>query len=135
MHEIEIADTSKIFDVELAAYLIYPEMAEYTCEKLFPQEFDGLQLPNNSPAAQVTAIEKLGKLYAEKLVELDMKKLYDEVELPLTKVLANMESYNAILIKQGCAQEERMKLLHDLAVQQMKTLSNLGVANLLQINS
>ena len=46
-----------------------------------------------------------------------------------------MESYNAILIKQEKSQAERMRLLHDLAVQQMKTLSNLGVANLLQINS
>ena len=38
-------------------------------------------------------------------------------------VLANMESYNAILIQQGKAQEERMNLLHELAVQQMSTMS------------
>lgn len=37
-------------------------------------------------------------------------------------VLANMESYNAILIRQGKSQEERMKLLHELAVQQMTRL-------------
>ena len=40
-------------------------------------------------------------------------------------VLANMESYNAILIKQGKSQAERMQLLHELAVQQMTTLSSL----------
>ena len=34
-------------------------------------------------------------------------------------VLANMESYNAILIKQGKSQAERMQSLHELAVQQM----------------
>ena len=45
-------------------------------------------------------------------------------------VLANMESYNAVLIKQGKAQEERMKLLHELAVQQMTTLNSLEVSNL-----
>ena len=44
-----------------------------------------------------------------------------------------MESYNAILIKQGCVQEERMKLLHGLAVQQMKTLESLDVSGLPQI--
>lgn len=44
-----------------------------------------------------------------------------------------MESYNAILIKQGCTQEKRMKLLHDLAVQQMKTLGSLDVRGLPQI--
>lgn len=45
-------------------------------------------------------------------------------------VLANMESYNAILIKQGKSQAERMKLLHELAVQQMTTLSRLDISNL-----
>jgi hypothetical protein len=42
-------------------------------------------------------------------------------------VLANMESYNAILIQQGKTQEERMRLLHELAVQQMKTMSTLDL--------
>ena len=48
-------------------------------------------------------------------------------------VLANMESYNAILIKQGKSQEERMQLLHELAVQQMTTLSSLELNNLPRI--
>ncbi len=38
-------------------------------------------------------------------------------------VLANMESYNAVLIKQDKSQKERMELLHQLAVQQMSSLS------------
>ena len=45
-------------------------------------------------------------------------------------VLANMESYNAILIKQGKIQADRMHLLHELAVQQMTTLSSLELSNL-----
>ena len=45
-------------------------------------------------------------------------------------VLSNMESYNAILIKQEKQQAERMKLLHELAVQQMTTLSTLELKNL-----
>lgn len=45
-------------------------------------------------------------------------------------VLANMESYNAILIKQGKSQEERMRSLHELAVQQMTTLNDMEVLNL-----
>ena len=45
-------------------------------------------------------------------------------------VLANMESYNAILINQGKSQAERMTLLHNLAVQQMSTLSSLELNNL-----
>ena len=45
-------------------------------------------------------------------------------------VLSNMESYNAILIKHGKSQAERMQLLHELAVQQMTTLSSLELSNL-----
>lgn len=45
-------------------------------------------------------------------------------------VLSNMESYNAILIQQGKSQAERMKLLHELAVQQMTTMSSLDLKNL-----
>ena len=45
-------------------------------------------------------------------------------------VLANMESYNAILINQGKDQPERMTLLRQLAVQQLKTLDSLDVSGL-----
>lgn len=38
-------------------------------------------------------------------------------------VLANLESYNAVLISQGKKQKERMKLLRQLAVQQLQTLN------------
>ena len=45
-------------------------------------------------------------------------------------VLSNMESYNAVLINQGKSQKERIKLLHELAVQQMSTLSKIELSNL-----
>ena len=45
-------------------------------------------------------------------------------------VLANLESYNAVLIAQGKSQSERMQLLHELAVQQMKTLSQVNIDGL-----
>lgn len=54
----------------------------------------------------------------------------DDATIYQLLVLANMESYNAILIKQGKSQAERMQLLHELAVQQMKTLSSLELSNL-----
>jgi hypothetical protein len=40
-------------------------------------------------------------------------------------VLANMESYNAILIEQGKAQPERLKLLNQLAIRQLKAIQEL----------
>ena len=91
LRDIEIENTEKFFDIELAAYLLYPERENYSTAELLAQEFDGLQLPDNSLAAQVTALEKLGKLYAEKLNAENLLKLYAEIELPLTSVLAKME--------------------------------------------
>ena len=45
-------------------------------------------------------------------------------------VLANLESYNAVLISQGTCQEERMRLLRQLAVQQLQTLEKLNISSL-----
>ncbi len=54
----------------------------------------------------------------------------DEATIYQLLVLSNMESYNAILIKRGKTQAERMQLLHELAVQQMATLSRLDMSTL-----
>lgn len=44
-------------------------------------------------------------------------------------VLANLESYNAVLINQGKNQKERMELLRQLAVQQLQTLEMISLNN------
>lgn len=54
----------------------------------------------------------------------------DQASLNQLLVLANMESYNAILIEQGKPQSERLVLLHALAVRQMQTLANISTENL-----
>ena len=51
----------------------------------------------------------------------------DQATIYQLLVLSNMESYNAILIQQGKSQAERMKLLRELAVQQMTTISLLDL--------
>ena len=42
-------------------------------------------------------------------------------------VLANLESYNAVLSSQGKKQKERMELLRQLAVQQLRTLETISL--------
>ena len=42
-------------------------------------------------------------------------------------VLANLESYNAVLINQGKPQSERMVLLRELVIQQLKTLGSISL--------
>ena len=99
LRNFKIDDLKKIFDVELAAYLLYPEMESYTCETLLPLEFDGLQMSDNSLAATVTALEKLAALYEKKLAAADLTHLYTEIELPLTRVLAKMEERGVVIDK------------------------------------
>lgn len=50
-------------------------------------------------------------------------------------VLANLESYNAVLINQGKNQKERMELLRQLAVQQLQTLGMVSLNNLPELET
>lgn len=96
---LKVPDLEKIFDVELAAYLLYPEWENYSCENLLPLEFDGLQMTDNSLDSTATALEKLAVLYEKKLADADLTKVYLEIELPLTEILARMEERGVVVNK------------------------------------
>ena len=57
----------------------------------------------------------------------------DAATLNQLLVLANLESYNAVLINQGKNQKERMELLRQLAVQQLQTLETVSLNDLPRI--
>lgn len=57
----------------------------------------------------------------------------DDANLDQLLVLANMESYNAILIGQGKTMSERLVSLRELAVKQMKTLAMVSMEGLKQL--
>ena len=57
----------------------------------------------------------------------------DDATLNQLLVLANMESYNAILIGQGKTMSERIVLLRELAVKQMETLSMVSMDGIKQL--
>lgn len=48
-------------------------------------------------------------------------------------VFANLESYNAVLINQGKDQKERMELLRQLTVQQLRTLESVSLNTLQKV--
>lgn len=50
-------------------------------------------------------------------------------------VLANMESYNALLIEQKQSQGQRLQTLRQMAVRQLQVLSSLDVSSLPQLPS
>ena len=57
----------------------------------------------------------------------------DEANLNQFLVLANMESYNAILIEQEKLMSERLVLLREFAIKQMKTLAMVSMEGLEQL--
>lgn len=54
----------------------------------------------------------------------------DEATLQQLLVLANMESYNAVMINQGLQQAERMQKLREMAVSQLRSLQELNLGML-----
>jgi len=103
----KIADLEKIFDVELAAYLLFPEK-DRTARNM---PFDGGDL-----IANVTALEQIAPRYEKSLDTEGLTKLYREMELPLTEVLARMEKRGvfvdrAQLEKKSAQMSERIAAL------------------------
>ena len=105
-------------------------------DNLIPLELTQKQISytyaNEADLLNVVLFGKTAKQWRDENTKLEGN-IRDYASLQQLLVLANLESYNAILIKQSCMQEERMKLLHDLAVQQMKTLGSLELSGLPQI--
>lgn len=58
----------------------------------------------------------------------------DDASINQLLVLANLESYNAVLINQNKSQKDRMILLRELAINQLRTMSGLSVAGLPKYN-
>ena len=79
----KVTSLEKFFDFDLAAYLLYPERSK-------AMRNDELGMGNDL-AATVTTFERLAPRYEKNLLDADLMKLYREMELPLTKVLAQME--------------------------------------------
>jgi DNA polymerase-1 len=84
-------------DTLLAAYLIDPGRAEYLLDDLAAE--NGLELEPDPPAEEETsalvrhaeAARRLAPMLRERVRDRGLERLYDEVELPLTGVLAAME--------------------------------------------
>lgn len=89
----------------------------------------GFKYASEADMLNVTLFNKRAKQWREENPELkgNMRDYASLVEL---LVLANMESYNAILIEQGLPQEERMIALRNMARTQMKSLSQMNISEI-----
>ncbi len=100
---------------------------------LIPPELTPVQIAytyaNEADMLNVVLFGKTSKQWKDEN-PLDKGNMRDVATLNQLLVLANLESYNAVLINQGKNQEERMGLLRQLAVQQLQTLETVSLNNL-----
>lgn len=104
-------------------YLIPPELTPEQISYKYANEADMLNVVLFGKTAKQWKEENPGK----------QGNIRDEAELNQLLVLANMESYNAILIRQGKTMSERIVLLRELAVKQMQTLSMVSMDGIKQL--
>ena len=102
-------------------------------EKLIPPELTPAQVAytyaNEADMLNVVLFGKTAKQWKDENPTLNGN-MRDAATLNQLLVLANLESYNAVLINQGKEQRERMELLRQLAVQQLQTLEMVSLNNL-----
>ena len=101
-------------------------------ENLIPPELTPAQVSytyaNEADMLNVVLFGKTAKQWKDEnsTVKGNMR---DVATLNQLLVLANLESYNAVLINQGKDQKERMELLRQLALQQLQTLETVSLNN------
>lgn len=102
-------------------------------ENLIPPELTPAQVAytyaNEADILNVVLFGKTAKQWKDENPEIKGN-MRDVATLNQLLVLANLESYNAVLINQGKKQKERMELLRQLAVQQLQSLETVSLNNL-----
>ncbi|PLB85630.1 DNA-binding protein [Dysgonamonadaceae bacterium] len=104
----------KIHTEAVKTYLITKELSKYHQSITYASEADVLN---------VALFGMTAKEWREQNPDLKGN-LRDYASIHQLLVLANMESYNAILIKQGISQPERLLLLNKMAIEQIKVIEN-----------
>jgi hypothetical protein len=100
--------------------LLPPELTPYQISMTYASEADLL----NVALFGITA-----KQWREENTKMKGN-IRDYATLNQLLVLANMESYNAILIEQDKSQAERVQLLHQLARSQLKAIEEIGTSDI-----
>ena len=107
-------------------------------ENLLPPELTPAQISftyaNEADMLNVVLFGKTAKQWKDEQPSVKGN-MRDVATLNQLLVLANLESYNAILINQHKNQKERMKLLRQLTVQQLNTLEAASMNNLIKIGN
>ncbi len=99
-------------------------------ENLIPEEVTAFQksmtYANEADMLNVALFNKTAKQWRDENPD-KQGNIRDHADINQLLVMANMESYNAILIEQGIPQSERIQILRTYAVKQLDTLSRLSI--------
>ena len=102
-------------------------------EKLIPPELTPAQISftyaNEADMLNVVLFGRTAKQWKDENPDIKGN-MRDGATLNQLLILANLESYNAVLIHQGKNQKERMELLRQLALQQIRTLESISTDKL-----
>ena len=97
--QLGIGSGSCVFDTALAAYDLNPSQSDYPVSKL-ATNFLGTTVDDQNAAQCAEALWQLRPVLEQELEKHDLKKLYQDIELPLCTVLLSMEQ-EGILIDRG----------------------------------
>ena len=97
--QLGIGSGSCVFDTALAAYDLNPSQSDYPVSKL-ATNFLGTTVDDQNAAQCAEALWQLRPVLEQELEKYDLKKLYQDIELPLCTVLLSMEQ-EGILIDRG----------------------------------
>ncbi len=98
--------TCKLFDVELAAYLLEPSSKDYTDENLCAAnqiELPTAQNEEDKPYRALAVYDSLCDKLLNEIKANEQEKLLYDVEIPLARVLAKMENIGFAVDRQGIA--------------------------------
>ncbi len=108
------------FDAKIAAYLLKPDSREYTISEL-AQSYNAVQ-KHKYERAEPTVLQSLCKELLNECTEQNMKDLLFEIEMPLCRVLSDMEIQGILVDKKGIenfgkelqtALEGELKIIHE----------------------
>jgi DNA polymerase I len=109
------------FDLMLAAYLLNPSRTSYSLEDLALENLKEFNRPGSlSPQGVLALVVKLKPMLKQSLEEKGLFKLFSELEMPLTGILAGMEQYgiklDLDLLQQlsGELEQRLIKLISDI---------------------
>ena len=105
----------KIHTDAIKENLIIPELTPQQKSFVYADEADLLNVALFGKTAKEWRLQNPGK----------KENLRDYTDLHHLLVLSNLESYNAILIEQNLSQKERLELLRETALKQLKTILEL----------